>query len=101
MAIRKIGFAIGLVAGIAFTLIVLDLWGKYLDRTISEAAQPRVLRPIRLTQEAGFPDSSRNLPTAWLPEFSGQQHDSWRVRSLDGREVSLGDFKGNVVWSKS
>ena len=105
MAIRKIGFAIGLVAGIAFTLIVLDLWGKYLDRTISEAAQPRVLRPIRLTQEAGFPDSSRNLPTAWLPEFSGQQHDSWRVRSLEGREVSLGDFKGRVVflnyWSTS
>jgi len=101
MAIRKIGFTIGLVAGVALTLFVLNLWGKYLDRTISEAAQPRVLRPMRPTHEAVFPDSSRNLPAAWLPEFSGQQHDSWRVRSLDGREVSLGDFKGNVVWSKS
>jgi len=105
MAIRKIGFTIGLVAGVALTLFVLNLWGKYLDRTISEAAQPRVLRPMMPTHEAVFPDSSRNLPAAWLPEFSGQQHDGWRVRSLDGREVSLGDFKGKVVflnyWSTS
>jgi thiol-disulfide isomerase/thioredoxin len=105
MAIRKIGFTVGLVAGVALTLFVLNLWGKYLDRTISEAAQPQVLRPMRPTHEAVFPDSSRNLPTVWLPEFSGQQHDAWRVRSLDGREVSLGDFKGKVVflnyWSTS
>ncbi len=105
MPIRKIGFTIGLVTGIAATLVVFDLWGKYLDRTISEAAQPRVLRPMRPTHEAGFPDSSRNLPAPWLPGFSGQQHDSWRVRSLEGREVSLGDFKGRVVflnyWSTS
>ena len=105
MAMRRIGFTIGLVTGIALTLIVLDLWGKYLDRTVSEAAQPRVLRPMRPTQEAGFPDSSRNLPAPWLPGFSGQRHESWRVRSLDGRDVSLGDFKGNVVflnyWSTS
>jgi thiol-disulfide isomerase/thioredoxin len=105
MAIRKIGFTTGLLAGIALALIVLNLWGKYLDRTISEAAQPRILRPMRPTQEAGFPDSSKNLPAAWLPGFSGQLHDSWRVRSLDGREVSLADFKGTVVflnfWSTS
>jgi thiol-disulfide isomerase/thioredoxin len=105
MAIRRIGFTVGLVAGIALTLIVLDLWGRYLDRAISEAAQPRVLRPMRPTREAVFLDSSRNLPAAWLPEFSGQQHDAWRVRSLDGHEVTLGGFKGKVVflnfWSTS
>jgi hypothetical protein len=84
MVIRRIGFTVGLVVGIALTLIVLDLWGRYLDRAISEAAQPRVLRPMTPTREAVFPDSSRNLPAAWLPEFSGQQHDAWRVRSLAG-----------------
>src|SRR5271170_1291972 len=98
MAARKIGFAVGLLAGVALTLVVLQLWGEYLDRTISEAAQPRGLRPVRHNQEAVFPDSSKNLPAAWLPEFTGQQHDGWRVRGLGGNEVTLGDFKGKVVF---
>src|SRR5205807_7802170 len=105
MATRKIGFTIGLVAGVALTLIVLGLWGRYLDRTIYEAARLRVLLPMRPARVAVFPDTSKNLPAAWLPEASGQQYDASRVRTLDGHEVRLGDFKGKVVflnfWSTS
>ncbi|SRR6266404_2463862 len=98
MAIRKVGFTIGLVAGVALTLILLNLWGKYLDRTIVDAAQPRILRPMRRIQETVFPASTTNLPAAWLPEVSSRQHDSWTARTLDGREERLGDFKGKVVF---
>jgi thiol-disulfide isomerase/thioredoxin len=98
MGVRKIGFTMGLMAGIALTLGVLDLWGNYLDRTIAEAALPRVLRPMNLTKKAVSPYSSRNLPPAWVPELSGQQHDAWTVRTLDRHEVRLGDFKGKVVF---
>ena len=98
MASNRMGFTIGLVSGLALTLIGLDLWGKYLERTIVDAAQPRVLRPMRRIQETVFPASSTSLPAAWLPEVSSRQHDSWMARTLDGREVRLGDFKGNVVF---
>lgn len=97
MVTKGMAFPIGLAAGIALTLIVLTLWGKYLDRTIYDAAQPRILRPMKSTQEVIVPDSSKYLPTVWLPEFSSQQHDSWSLRALDGHAVTLGDFKGKVM----
>ena len=98
MAINRLGFTIGLATGVALTFIVLDVWGKYLDRTILDVARPQVLRPMRRIQDIVSPDSSTNLPAAWLPEVSSQQHDSWTARTLDGRVVSLGDFKGKVVF---
>jgi thiol-disulfide isomerase/thioredoxin len=105
MAINKIGFTIGLATGIALTLVVLNAWGKHLDRTIADAARPQILSPMKSTQEIIFPSSSKTLPAAWVPEFSGQQHDSWKIRALDGRAVTLEDFKGKVVflnfWSTS
>ena len=105
MAINKIGFTVGLAAGIALTLVVLNAWGRHLDRTISDAAQPQILNPMRTTPEIVFPTSSKTLPAAWVPEFSSQQHDSWKIRALDGHAVTLDDFKGKVVflnfWSTS
>jgi thiol-disulfide isomerase/thioredoxin len=98
VAINRMGFTIGLVTGIALTFTGLNVWGKYLDRTILDAAQPQILRPMRLIQKTVFPVSTTNLPAAWLPEVSSRQHDSWTARTLDGREVRLGDFKGNVVF---
>ncbi len=98
MAIHRFGFTIGLLTGVALTFIGLDIWGKYLDRTILDAARPRVLRPMRRIQDLGSPDSSMKLPAAWLPEASSQQHDFWTARALDGRVVRLGDFKGKVVF---
>jgi thiol-disulfide isomerase/thioredoxin len=105
MAINKLGFTAGLAAGIALTLVVLNAWGKHLDRTIADAARPQVLSPMKSNQEIVFPSSSKTLPAAWVPEFSSQQHDSWKIRALNGRTVSLEDFKGQVVflnfWSTS
>jgi thiol-disulfide isomerase/thioredoxin len=105
MAINKVGFGIGLAAGIVLTLLVLDAWGRHLDRTMSDAAQPRILSPMKTTQKMVFPSSSKTLPVAWVPEFSGQQHDSWKIRALDGHAATLGDLKGKVVflnfWSTS
>lgn len=55
MGVRKIRFTIGLMAGIALALCVLDPWGNYLDCTVAEAVQPRVLRPMNLTKKAFLP----------------------------------------------
>jgi thiol-disulfide isomerase/thioredoxin len=98
VAINRLGFTVGLAIGVALTFIGLNIWGKYVDRTIVDAAQPQILRPMRLIQETVFPALTTNLPAAWLPEVSSRQHDSWTVRTLDGREVRLGDFKGKVVF---
>jgi thiol-disulfide isomerase/thioredoxin len=105
MAVNKIGFTVGLATGIALTLVVLNAWGRHLDRMNSDAGQPQILNPMRTTSEIVFPSSSGTLPAAWVPEFSGQQHDLWNIRALDGHAVTLDDFKGKVVflnfWSTS
>jgi thiol-disulfide isomerase/thioredoxin len=98
MAVHKIGFTIGLIAGVALTAVLLDSWGKYLDRKNLDAAQVHLLSPMR-------PAIQTTLPAAWVPESSAGLHDSWKLRTLDGQQVTLASFRGRIAflnfWSTS
>lgn len=92
------GLFFGLGLGVALTLVVLDVWGGRYKQEIYLAGMPAVLRPF--TQEPGavVAASSNRLPKPWVPEGSSGAHANWRIRSLDGKSVGLGAFKGKVVF---
>jgi hypothetical protein len=92
MASKKAVSCIGVAAGIALTLVGLNEWGKHLNRTISDLAQIRVLRPMAQFQNvesATVPANSDGLPAPWLPEISGDSHDLWSFQSLEGTRTTL------------
>ena len=98
-------FLFGLGAGVALTLIALQMWGTYLDRKIVLNANPWLLRPLPHRVLVSMPKSSDELPRPMLPRGTNVAHDHWTMRPLGGRPTTLGDFKGKVVflnfWSTS
>jgi thiol-disulfide isomerase/thioredoxin len=88
-------FLLGLCLGVALTMAALDAWGAYLQRTIADEARPRLLTPVTKNHARHWRTAN---PPPWLPETSGQMHESWRLRAEDGREVTLGQFKGQVLF---
>jgi len=86
---------LGAGVGSIFTLAVLQLWGTHLQRTIAAAAQPQVLEPFNGRPAPKTHTMNSSIP--WVPEISGNEHDSWKMRKLGGRSTSLEAFKGRVV----
>jgi len=93
---------IGLGAGAALTLLVLNLWGRHYANEYFGGAQPRLLQPYlqqRLDDIAKMNlQASGTLPEPWLPGLSSAPHEGWQLKSLAGKTVTLGDFKGKVVF---
>ena len=98
MSVSKRNFVMGLGIGVALAMLIIQLWGMYLDRAILAAAQPDLLRPLQQKQLAHATGSSLGLPRAWFPETSGRLHDDWQVRPLDGKPLKLAELKGKVVF---
>jgi thiol-disulfide isomerase/thioredoxin len=103
MGISAKSLFIGFVAGAALTLLVLDLWGRHYANEHFGSAQPRLLQPYlqqRLDDIAKMNiQGSGSLPEPpWLPGLSSTPHDGWQLKSLSGKAVTLGDFKGKVVF---
>ncbi len=98
-------FFIGLSAGVALALVVLQMWGKYLDRAVVLNANPWLIQPLQRGSLPKMPKSSDMLPRPVLPTATGAAHDQWTIHSLGGKAVALGDFRGKVVflnfWSTS
>jgi thiol-disulfide isomerase/thioredoxin len=98
----KKGFLFGLGAGMASVLILLQVWGNYLERSENEKAQPRILRPF--TQAQPRP-SFENFPHPWFSQALGSAASSWKLAPLEGAPVTLAQFKGKVLflnfWSTS
>ena len=93
-------FLMGLGAGAAVVLLVLDLWGRHYSNEYFLSEQPRLLQPF-LQQHLDDMVNSRSaarLPEPWLPGLSSEPHDGWRLKSLAGKLVALSDFKGRVVF---
>ena len=91
-------FFLGAILGVAGTMVILEVWGNYLERTTFSDAQPHLLRPLGMESPPSLPKSSEGFPPPRLPETSGKLHDGWRVRSLDGKSVALAAFEGKVVF---
>ncbi len=100
MALINKRFLLGLGVGIALTLVALDLWATYLQRTAHRAANPLLLASLRARPASALrlPRSSERLPQPWLPEPWGQPHEDWSVRPLRGKPLKLSEFKGRVVF---
>lgn len=98
MKLLSKGLLMGLGAGAALTLMVLNAWGGRYQRELYFATMPPLLRPFVQPPRVRIPESSARLPKPWLPETSGRLHDVWQIRSLDGKTVQLAAFKGKVVF---
>jgi thiol-disulfide isomerase/thioredoxin len=84
--------------GVALTLVVLDVWGGRYKQQLYFATAPAVLRPFTQEPVPSVPASASRLPKPWVPEKSSGAHDNWQIRSLDGKSVELGAFRGKVVF---
>jgi thiol-disulfide isomerase/thioredoxin len=87
---------LGLLAGIALTMLTLEIWGNLLQHTVASAAQPQVLRPMMQARLDAA--SSKSLARPVLPKTPSSLHDHWHVRSLDGKSLSLAQLHGKVVF---
>jgi thiol-disulfide isomerase/thioredoxin len=92
------GFFFGLGAGVALTMVALQMWGKYLDRRIVLNANPWIVQPFRQPLVRETSTSSNRLPRPILPKIIGAAPDHWTIHTLGGKPVTLGDFKGKVVF---
>ncbi len=93
-------FLMGLGAGAAVALLVLDIWGRHYTNEYFLSSQPRLLQPFlqQHLEDIANSQMSARLPEPWLPGLSSQPHDGWQLKSLAGKRVALGDFKGKVVF---
>ena len=98
-------FLIGLFMGVALTMVTLDIWGRYLERSIVNRANPWLVEPFLGHGQPQMPKSSEKLPRPVLPADASAAHDHWAFHPLGGKPTTLGDFKGKVVflnfWSTS
>jgi thiol-disulfide isomerase/thioredoxin len=90
----------GLAAGAAVMLLVLDVWGRHYSNEYLFSLQPRLLRPELQQHLEDYINSqpAAHLPEPWLPGLSSARHDGWQLKSLAGKPVTLGDFKGKAVF---
>ncbi len=103
--------AIGILAGVALTLVALQIWGAQLQRERASVSQATVLTP--LGTPAPQPYFASPLAAPWLPQISADadataaqsENSAWYLHSLDGSAKKLSDFRGRVVflnfWSTS
>ncbi len=95
-------FFVGLLAGIALTLAIIDAGGYYFQR--------RRLSDLMVNRKAlgigrfkfSYAKSSERFPHPWFPSV-GQRvglnsYAIWSLRALDGHRVMLRDFRGKVVF---
>lgn len=92
-------FLVGLGAGAAVALLVLDVWGRHYSNEYFLSAQPRLLQPfLQQHVEDMNSQAAAQLPEPWLPGLSSEPHEGWQLKSLAGKPVALSDFKGKVVF---
>ena len=100
-------FFIGLLCGVALTLVALDRWGAHLDYIMGKHDPMRMLAPIEQPRaDVVMPKSSTDLPAPILPGTLVSPPDpDWSFRPLNGQPQSLGGLTGSVVfmnfWSTS
>jgi thiol-disulfide isomerase/thioredoxin len=89
---------IGLFMGVALTMVTLNIWGWYLERSVMNGANPWLIQPFLANGPLQMPKSSEGLPRPILPTATNNILDQWMIRPLGKRPVPFSDFKGKVVF---
>jgi len=89
---------LGVGAGIALTLVTLDVLGRRYQQDMLVVSMPTLLRPLNQLPTPRLPESSAQLPRPWLPRTSAVTHDKWQMRSPDGKTTKLNDLMGKAVF---
>ncbi len=93
----KMRFWMGVAVGVVVILVLLQVWGTYLQRSIASAAQPQVLLPLRHATSINR-SAHHDLPLVWLPGSPATNRDSWRLQRVGGEPVTLRLFDGKVIF---
>lgn len=97
MAGRK-QFVWGMIAGFACAVCLAIIGMQVLGIRWEHDIASLVLLRTGQRQPAAV-SSNLGLPHPWLPESTGQVHDSWRIRPLDGgKSITLAALKGEPVF---
>lgn len=101
MRISVKSFLFGAGVGVASILLLLQIWGSYLDKATIEAAQPHVMTPLRQYST----EAHENFPRPWFSQSLSSDAADWKLTSVEGPQITLGQLKGRVVflnfWSTS
>lgn len=98
MTILNKNLFIGIGAGAALTLVILQAWGSRYQRELYLVSMPRLIRPFLPGVEVARPGTSAKLPRAWVPQVSGSAHDDWQLEGLDGKKLRFSQLRGKVVF---
>jgi thiol-disulfide isomerase/thioredoxin len=94
---------IGILAGVAITMVTLQIWGTRLSATIAANAQPVLLRPLAAVYARDGKEPT--LPKPSFPATLSAPHESWTVESLQGSRLVMRELRGKSVflnfWSTS
>jgi len=94
MRILNKSLLIGVGAGVALTLVFLDIWGGRYEQELTLVSRPRLLRSFMRGPENTNPGVSERLPRPWLPQVSGATHDDWQLERLNGEKLKLSQLRG-------
>lgn len=95
--LRK-NFLFGLGAGTALTLLLLQVWGNYLERSNTEYAYPRILRPFGHVYPQPSLQAFANLPHPWVPQTLNNVDVTWQLTPIAGAPVTLSQLRGKVLF---
>jgi len=86
---------IGLLAGVALTLVGLDVAARMYREDV-------MLRLMPCYRAQANPPALEELPVPWVPALASagkpQPYDDWTLSTLDGKSVRMGDFRGRAVF---
>jgi len=98
MRISVKSFLVGAGIGIALVLALLQTWGSYLDRSITEAAQPHLIAPLKPARWQHSMDTYQSFPRPWFSQPLSPDAANWKLTPLEGPPVTLGELKGRVMF---
>jgi thiol-disulfide isomerase/thioredoxin len=94
-ALQK-SFLFGAGIGVVLTLGGLQSWGTYLDRSITEAAQPHLITPLKRRQYSD--EAYQKFPRPWFSQSLSSDAENWKLAPTEGPPITLRSLKGKVVF---
>ncbi len=94
-------FLLGLAAGAALTMAIVNVGAIYLARKEWLEVHGGLWNAVASLPKSAFYHNrgiEEHLPLPWFPGRSSTLHDQWTIHPPRGKPVSLPDFRGKVVF---